>query len=352
MAQKGGRPPKMTAPSEFDIALDPLLRVGKGRQQRYVSAAYILLHGQFRNALEGKPSGVAAMLKIMKINARERERQPGPSGPWDQANVYYGKPIIDARPALQILHLASKYRADSGASAFGIEPWVIALAEERAGLAPYDGRWWTSPHVRPEHAASTGAYCIADDPRFAPPPPKRPAGSTRFQPGQSGNKRGRPVRHVAAALPFDGFLNEPLTMMIEGEPFEGTRLLAMIHQANLRAIKDDDKLAKLLNAAYVEEHYARWKRAACRGMIFRDVDEFLARDPFHAFLIKLDLINRRLVRRAMLMPWIVQAALGRLTDLRLTPQEQAAVVQSTSTPEKVVWPEWWEIRTAPKPRRP
>ena len=105
MARNNRRPLKGVENDDFDISLDPLFSVGKGDKQRHVSAAYILLHGQFRDALEGKPSGVAAMLKIMKINARERERQPELAGA--TAKARHGKAIIDANPALQILRVAS-----------------------------------------------------------------------------------------------------------------------------------------------------------------------------------------------------------------------------------------------------
>jgi hypothetical protein len=42
-----------------------------------------------------------------------------------------------------------------------------------------------------------------------------------------------------------------------------------------------------------------------------------------------------------LKPWIVQAALERLGDRRLTAEEQELVVNATQFPAKVQWPEWW-----------
>lgn len=44
-----------------------------------------------------------------------------------------------------------------------------------------------------------------------------------------------------------------------------------------------------------------------------------------------------------LEPWIVQAALHRLGDRRLTPDEQRMVVAVTRTPHKVQWPDWWKV---------
>ena len=48
--------------------------------------------------------------------------------------------------------------------------------------------------------------------------------------------------------------------------------------------------------------------------------------------------------RMVLEPWIVEAALARLGDRRLTVEEQETVVGATRTPWKVRWPDWWEVR--------
>jgi hypothetical protein len=42
-----------------------------------------------------------------------------------------------------------------------------------------------------------------------------------------------------------------------------------------------------------------------------------------------------------LKPWIVQAALERLGNRRLTVEEQQLVIEATQFPDKVQWPEWW-----------
>ncbi len=48
--------------------------------------------------------------------------------------------------------------------------------------------------------------------------------------------------------------------------------------------------------------------------------------------------------RMMLEPWLVEAALARLGERRLTREEQETVVRATRTPHKVQWPDWWEAR--------
>ena len=45
-----------------------------------------------------------------------------------------------------------------------------------------------------------------------------------------------------------------------------------------------------------------------------------------------------------LNPWIVEVALGRLGERRLTAAEQQEVWVATRTPSKVIWPDWWEVK--------
>ena len=57
--------------------------------------------------------------------------------------------------------------------------------------------------------------------------------------------------------------------------------------------------------------------------------------------VKLD--RTRPTARMVLEPWLVEAALARLGQRRLTREEQEQVVRATRTPWKVTWPEWWVI---------
>ena len=85
--------------------------------------------------------------------------------------------------------------------------------------------------------------------------------------------------------------------------------------------------------------------------------EFLAQDPHKIVLVivspgsvntalgplrmarKLD--RYRETARMTLQPWVVERALDRLGDRRLTLQEQQTVLKATRTPTKVRWPDWW-----------
>lgn len=50
----------------------------------------------------------------------------------------------------------------------------------------------------------------------------------------------------------------------------------------------------------------------------------------------------RQTARMLLEPWVVEKALARLGDRRLSLHEQQTVLEATRTPKKVAWPEWWE----------
>jgi len=47
--------------------------------------------------------------------------------------------------------------------------------------------------------------------------------------------------------------------------------------------------------------------------------------------------------RMVLEPWLVQKAIDRLGDRRLSREEQEKVVSATRTPKRVKWPDWWEV---------
>lgn len=47
--------------------------------------------------------------------------------------------------------------------------------------------------------------------------------------------------------------------------------------------------------------------------------------------------------RMAIGPWLVETALARLGERRLTADEQQKVVKATRTAWKVNWPDWWEV---------
>lgn len=47
--------------------------------------------------------------------------------------------------------------------------------------------------------------------------------------------------------------------------------------------------------------------------------------------------------KMLLEPWLVEAALERLGDRRLSVEEQKEIARVTRTPNKVKWPDWWDV---------
>lgn len=47
--------------------------------------------------------------------------------------------------------------------------------------------------------------------------------------------------------------------------------------------------------------------------------------------------------RMVLESWLVQKALDRLGNRRLSREEQEKVLRATRPPHKVRWPDWWEV---------
>src|SRR4029077_7763569 len=48
--------------------------------------------------------------------------------------------------------------------------------------------------------------------------------------------------------------------------------------------------------------------------------------------------------KMLLEPWLVEEALSRLGDRRLSMDEQATIVRATRAPRTVKWPNWWKVK--------
>jgi len=171
---------------------------------------------------------------------------------------------------------------------------------------------------------------------------QRSPASTRFRKGQSGNPKGRP-RGRRKELPYEAVLGQMVTIREDGVERQVTAAEAFLLQMTKRGLEGDGRDAR---AAMVAIEEARAKRGAG------------ALDPVHLVLyfgsqsLTSELVELRMGRkldqfrptaRIALEPWLVQQALARLGDRRLSREEQAKVMAATRTPKKVKWPEWWEV---------
>ena len=172
----------------------------------------------------------------------------------------------------------------------------------------------------------------------------RPPTSSRFRKGQSGNPRGRP-RNRRREIPYDHVLGQMVTIRDDRGERRVTAAEAFLLQLTKKGLQGDSAAARASLAA-IEE--ARSKRQSDGPIITAIVSKCVSPGSVGCSLDALGMavkLNKYTENaRYELKPWIVEAALARLGSRRLSVEEQRTILESTRTPEKVRWPEWWEAR--------
>ena len=171
----------------------------------------------------------------------------------------------------------------------------------------------------------------------------RPPKATRFQKGRSGNPKGRP-RNRRRDAPYDALLGQMVTVREDGRERRVTAAEAFILQLTKKGLEGDSASAR---ASLTAIENARAVRLA------QGIDAPTVRIHFRTFglcCVIEDLGIGVLIHptdqkrtRMMLKPWIIEAALARLGSRRLSVEEQQTVFDSTRTPRKVRWPDWWSV---------
>ena len=169
----------------------------------------------------------------------------------------------------------------------------------------------------------------------------RPPKVSRFPKGRSGNPRGRP-RNRRREIPYDALLGQMVTVREGGKGRRVTAAEAFILQLTKKGLQGDSASARASLAALEKARMAR----ACSGddvprirIQFRTFGLCCAVEDLGIGILFHPTNKERV--RLMLKPWIVEAALTRMTLSRLSIEEQKIVVASTRMPEKVRWPNWW-----------
>ena len=172
---------------------------------------------------------------------------------------------------------------------------------------------------------------------------KSPPRSMRYPAGVSGNPKGRPKRKDKG-LPYARILD---------------RMVTIKDGLGARQVTAEEAFLLYLRKKAVDGNEAAQERLEEIQAFRRERDPALGPEGITTIvrvIVSPDNPNRELLQLKMavklyrfqphaqikLEPWLVQRALDRLGDRRLTIKQRATIVAATRTPGKVRWPDWWE----------
>jgi hypothetical protein len=335
---------KRRSPASFntyDAAFKPLYPYGDNGKP--VSAEHLIHRRMYKEVLDGSRPAIAVFLRMVRAREDARPKECVTDLPL----VIEGTPdpVWRPTPAMLLLAVVSVAAAESEPR---LEPWAAHLALSRDG-APL----WTD-HDRKQIERYTRDPALPEPAPFrlppVEPPQRRSPEETRFKKGKSGNPGGRPKKGKLD-LPVTGYFDEVGTVRINGKEHQMTRMQHLLHVLQMKAIKGDASMTARLAGNNLQVRLAQYKHRQRQtdedlGYDFdQDLPPRHMSDPFVQMLRKFRIANRRTKTRVLLEPWVVEAALARFGERRLTLAEQAEVLRSTSKPASVAWPQWWEIRS-------
>lgn len=259
------------------------------------SAFDILLRQEFNRAVEGDMQAVKVLLRMAKANLREADQRfeivrgypddgykPEKQSNADLACLILGIGVVD-NDAVERVSGASREYELKRLKPTHIAKWVVDAALD-ANVPSDPSKWGLERFKR------MAACC--DDARFSEWQAKkaelleelvrlRGPRSGRWQPGKSGNPRGRPgfksdinVEIQDQEYPYDDFFLEPFTLTVGGQALTVTRLEALMHKLVVEAGKGNSKARRLLLPELMSFHEMKWKGEAPK-IVFSDKEKLI-----------------------------------------------------------------------------
>jgi hypothetical protein len=170
---------------------------------------------------------------------------------------------------------------------------------------------------------------------------RKPPLAARFRKGQSGNPKGRP-RGRRTELPYEAVLGQEVLIRESGRERRVTAAEAFILQLTKLGLDGDSAAARAAIAA-IQDIRGTDPSDESLEIIISIVDPGSVSAAVECLRIGTKLDRYRETARILLEPWIVEAALARFGERKLTPEEQEIVLKATRTPTKVRWPDWWVV---------
>lgn len=173
---------------------------------------------------------------------------------------------------------------------------------------------------------------------------KRPPRSTRFRKGQSGNPKGRP-KGSRRDIPYEAVLGQKVTVRDGCTEKSVTAAEAFLLHLTKSALAGESAATKQALASIEEARTRRVGQNMLRINHFNlvMVEPGSVNGAVESLRMGRLLDRRRKSARLVLEPWLVEAALKRLGNRRLSAEQQATIMKATRTPWKVQWPEWWAL---------